>query len=262
MTLFHLTSKDGTTLGGEKSGQGPPLLLVHGATADRHRWETFTSLLDKRFTIYALDRRGRGESSDAPEYHLLREAEDVAAAVETIGGPVFVLGHSFGALCCLEAARLTGGFDRLVLYEPPMRDHPPVPEDIPARLQALTDQGKPEQALELFFREVVRMPEKEFVSYRQLPMWKRRVAMAHTLARELAAVQAYEFDPQRFAQIQMPVALLLGGDSPQTVQEATHRVSDALPTSRIIILPGQQHVAMDTSPELFASEVQAFLAGL
>jgi len=259
MTSLNITSKDGIILGAAKSGAGPPLLLVHGATADHHRWETLTSILDKRFTIYAMDRRGRGESGDSPDYHLLREAEDVAAVIESIGEAVFVLGHSFGALCCLEASLLTDQIERMILYKPPLPGHPPVPADIPPRLQTFVDRGKLESALEMFFREVVRMPEKEFIVYRQLPMWKTRVALAPTIARELAAVQAYEFHPHRFEKLKTPVVLLLGGDSPKSVHQATQWIAEALPESRVVVLPDQQHIAMDTNPELFVSEVLSFL---
>lgn len=64
-----------------------------------------------------MDRRGRGESGDGPAYSLDREAEDVAALVDSIGQPVNVLGHSYGALCAIKAALLTNNIRRLILYE-------------------------------------------------------------------------------------------------------------------------------------------------
>ena len=75
---------------------------------------------EQRFTVYALDRRGRGGSEDAQPYTIEREFDDVAATVNAIGEPVNVLGHSYGALCALEAALRTDHIRKLVLYEPPI----------------------------------------------------------------------------------------------------------------------------------------------
>jgi pimeloyl-ACP methyl ester carboxylesterase len=139
-----------------------------------------------------MDRRGRGGSGDSPAYDIMREAEDVAAVVDAIGEPAFVLGHSYGAVCSLEAALLTDNVRRLILYEPPiptgLRAYPP---GAPDRMQALIDSGELEAALEVFFREIVRMPEHELEAYRRLPMWKGRIQLAPTLPRELVFDQTY-----------------------------------------------------------------------
>jgi pimeloyl-ACP methyl ester carboxylesterase len=53
--------------------------------------------------------------------------------------------------------------------------------------------------------------------------------------------------------------LLVGGDSPAWLQKATQAIHQALLHSRIAILPGQQHIAMDTAPDLFVREAVSFL---
>ena len=258
--LDHITSNDGTTIGFWRSGSGPPLLLVHGTTADHRRWSRIAPGLEAHFCVYTMDRRGRGESGDAPAYELRREAEDVAAVVEAVGEPVFVLAHSYGAVCSLEAARLTDKIGRLILYEPPIPTGlPQYPPDIPARMQQRLDQGEQEAALEIFMGEIVRMPEHELAVYRQLPMWSGRIQLAPTIPREIMLDQTYQFDPNLFTTLQTPTLLLLGGDSPPLFERAIQRLDTTLPNSRVVILPGQQHVAMDTSPELFVSEVLNFL---
>ncbi len=88
------TSKDGTRIGWARSGDGPPVVLVHGGTADRTRWTPVLSALEERFTVYAVDRRGRGASGDAADYAIEREYEDVATVVDAIDEPVNLLGHS------------------------------------------------------------------------------------------------------------------------------------------------------------------------
>ena len=207
-----------------------------------------------------MDRRGRGGSSDSPDYDIMREAEDVAAMVEAIGEPVFILGHSYGGLCSLEAALLTDKVSRLILYEPPIPTGlPSYPPGVPDRLQALVDSGELEAALEVFFREIVRMPKHELEASRQLPMWKVRIPLATTIPRELAFDRSYSFNAEKFASLQVPTMLLLGGDSPQLFRQAIELVDSVLPDTRVVIMPGQQHVAMDTNPELFLREVLRFL---
>ena len=259
-SMKQITSNDGTVIAFRRSGAGPPLLFVHGATADHTRWSPIAPLFDRIFTVYAMDRRGRGESGDSRDYDIQREAEDVAAVVEAIGESASVLGHSFGALCSLEAALLTDSMHRLILYEPPFPGVAPVvPREIPERIQALIDGGDPEAALEVFFREIVRMPEEELKEYRKLPVWQTRVSLAPTIARELMIDRTYPWHPDKFAGMEAPTMLLQGGDSPAFARQAVEMVHAALPNSRVVVLPGQQHIAMDTAPELFAREVVRFL---
>lgn len=102
-----------------------------------------------------------------------------------------------------------------------------------------------------FLREVMKMPPHELELYRSLPVWPKRVAAAHTIPRELRAGEGYAFDPGRFGQLTAPTMLLLGGDSPPMFKASTEGVEAALPNAHVKVLPGQQHIAMDTAPELF-----------
>jgi pimeloyl-ACP methyl ester carboxylesterase len=260
VAMATITSKDGTRIAYSRSGSGQPLVLVHGTTADHTRWSRLLPELEPHFTVYAIDRRGRGGSGDAAEYDIAREFEDVAAVIDAIGEPVFLLGHSYGAICSLEASLLTDKVRRLILYEPPIPIGEPVyPLGVPGRIQALVDAGDRETALEVFFREVVRMPEREFEVYRTLPAWQARVTLAPTIPRELVIERSYRFRPERFVHFSIPTLLLLGGESPSVFRRVIDMLGAALPTSRITVMPGQQHIAMDTAPELFVREVLGFL---
>jgi pimeloyl-ACP methyl ester carboxylesterase len=260
VNMQKVKSKDGTTIAFWKSGSGPPLLLVHGTTADHQRWATISPQFEQHFTVYEMDRRGRGGSADSPEYNIMREAEDVAAVLKGIGEPAFVFGHSYGAVCTLEAALLTGNIRRLILYEPPIPTGLPFyPPGTPDRMQKHIDEDELEAALEIFFREIVRMPEQEFEAYRQLPMWKVRITLTPTIPRELAIDRSYSFNPEKFINLQVPTLLLLGGDSPPLFQQAIGIIDSSLPNSKVVTMAGQQHIAMDTNPELFVGEVMQFL---
>lgn len=258
--LDHVTSDDGTTLAVWQRGSGPPLLLVHGTTADHSRWAPITPRLERHFTVHAMDRRGRGGSGDGPAYDIRREFEDVAAVVEAIDEPVFVLGHSYGALCSLGASLLTDRMARLVLYEPPIpTGSDQYPPGFPERMQAQLDDGDLEAALVGFFREVVRMPDHELSAYRQLPVWKVRVQLAPTVPREIVTSSDFTFVAREYAGMKTPTLLLLGGDSPPMFSMAIDVLREALPDNRVVVLPGQQHIAMDTDPDLFVTEVLSFL---
>jgi len=107
----EIVSRDGTTIGVWRSGDGPPLVLVHGAAADHSRWAPVLPALEQRFTVLAIDRRGRGASGDAGDYEIEREYEDLAEVVASVGEEAAVLGHSYGGICALECALLTAGHD-------------------------------------------------------------------------------------------------------------------------------------------------------
>lgn len=259
--MKQIFSPDGTRIGYEQTGTGSPLVLVHGGTAGKSRWAPVLPGLAQHLTVYALDRRGRGASGDADAYALEREFEDVAALVDAIGGPVDLLGHSFGAVCSLWAARRSPNVRRLVLYEPPPTGIPGTfPPAVASRMQALLDAGDRDGVVTTFMQEIARIPPDELETLRSLPAWQGRVAAAHTILREVYAVEQYSpLDPSDFESFRTPTLLLLGSDSPAYQKANTEAVHSALPRSRVVVMPGQQHVAMDTAPGLFVSEVLAFL---
>lgn len=157
--LEKTVSRDGTPIAYRRSGQGPPLLLVHGASGDASRWEMVLPLLEPHATVCAMNRRGRGASGDAHGYAIADEAADVAAVVDAVaaatGGTVDGLGHSYGATCALEATLLTTGIRRLVLYE--SGGGVPTPAGITDRLAALIDRGRREEVVTTLLRELAGM---------------------------------------------------------------------------------------------------------
>lgn len=260
--MHTVTSGDGTRIAFWRSGQGPPLLLVHGATADHTTtWRFVLTELERRFTVYAMDRRGRGGSGDATVHDLRREAGDVAAVVDAIGEPVSLLAHSYGALCAIEAALLTPNLRRLILYEGvPLRGADSFPSSAIDRLDAMLAAGDMEGMLTTLFRDLVEMPSEELELLRsQHDAWAARLANARALPREARIEAEYTFSPGRFAGMHTPTLLLVGGDSPPREMVNARGVAEALPDARVSVLPGQQHAAMYAAPEAFLTEVVRFL---
>ncbi|MCK9364761.1 MAG: alpha/beta hydrolase [Syntrophales bacterium] len=260
--MEYVTSKDGTQIAYERRGEGPPLVLVHGAAADHSRWKSLLPALKKYFTVYAVDRRGRGQSGDVRAYAIEREYEDVVAVVDSIPAPVNLLGHSYGAICSLEASLRTSNIRKLILYEPPIPIDlkKNISASIISRMKACLHVGKREEALLLFLQEIVRIPQKEIDILRLLPNWSFRVATAHTIPREEACAKAYVLAPQRFSHMETHTLLLLGGDSPSSFKDAIEALKISVPNSRIATMHRQGHAAMETAPELFLEEVIGFLS--
>ncbi len=263
--MEKVISKDGTSIAYHRRGGGEPFVLVHGSgAANPVAWTAVLPTLEEHFTIYAMDRRGRGQSGDGPVYAIEREWEDIVAVIDSISEPVNLLGHSFGALCALEAALLTRNLRQLILYEPylPLSGMELYPAGVIDRLQAMVDVGDREGALTMFYSEVVMLPPHEIEQLRSSPAWSARVASVRTIVREAQAEEGYVFDAQRFKDLTTPTLLLLGGDSPPILKSVTEVIYTALPNSQIAVMPGQQHTAMYNAPDLFIDKVLTFLTGL
>ncbi|MEW5422180.1 alpha/beta fold hydrolase [Amorphus sp. 3PC139-8] len=255
-------SKDGTLVAGELVGAGIPVLLVHGTSSARGRWAPVLATMSERLQLCLMDRRGRGLSGDGAEHSLAAEVADVAALAREAGARVLI-GHSFGAICALEAARDLPDLQAVVLYEPPVPVPPVAPDPVDAanirRIGEQAAAGWSEEAVLTFMRDVLAMPAAQIEAARKSPGWGERVALAPTLSRELAAVRAYHFGAGRFTELTVPVLVLLGGESPQRYVDAAHLVADGLPNAHLGLLPGQRHTAITEAPDLFASKVMAFL---
>lgn len=260
--MHKIISSDGTWIAYDRRGSGQPLVLVPGTgAANPVAWTEVIPALEEHFAVYAVDRRGHGESGDGADYSIEREAEDIVAIVASTGEPVNLLGHSFGALCALEASLLTRNIRKLILYEPaiPLPDKAIYSKGVINRLQALLETGDRESVLIEYYRNVAMLSDEDIEQFKSSPAWPARIATAHTLPREARAEEAYRFEPGRFKDHQIPTRFLLGSESPLFLKTSTETIQHALPNSHITVMPGQQHIAMYTAPDLFLQSVLTFL---
>lgn len=250
-------SPAGATIAYWRSGAGPPLVLVHGSISDRTAWVLVQPALEQRFTVYAVNRRGR-EGSSPPQPHTMdNEFEDVAAVVNAIGEPVHLLAHSLGAVCSLGATALTTNIRSLVLYEPPLLGT--VRREMTGNVRTLLDDGRADDALAMFLAQAVHLTAEEIERMRQSPIWANIVVHVPNLVEEIGASEHYRFDASRYAGLDIPVLLLVGGDSPPRSREIIDALAQALPNAEARELPGERHLAQLSSPDLFTSEVLRFL---
>jgi pimeloyl-ACP methyl ester carboxylesterase len=213
-------SADGTIIAFDRTGDGPPLVLIGGAMSTRVAAAGLASHLDD-LTVVRYDRRGRGDSTDTAPYAVEREIEDLDALLRVVGGSAFVYGHSSGAVLGLRAAEAGLAIPRLALYEPPFmiddtRELPP--PDYVERLRALVAAGRPGDAVEYFLRVAVQVPAGAIAGMQASPMWPGLEAVAHTIAYDAKimgdTVRGNPGPLRRWAAIATPTLVLDGGASP------------------------------------------------
>ena len=258
--LRHLTSPDGVSIACEVSGEGTPVVLVHGAGSARWSFGLVRPQLESRFTVVAIDRRGRGDSSDGEGYGLEREFEDVAAVVRDAGEGALLVGHSYGGLIAAGAAQLLDGLPRLVLYEPPMGGVL-AGDELIARWERLIREGERDLMVREYFREVAGYAEDEIAELTLLRVWERRREISPTVPRELRAELAFRLDRAALGQLTTPTLMLLGRESPDWARRSTDAYSEALPHAEVRILEGHGHNATTSGPELLGAELASFLSG-
>lgn len=258
-------SRDGTAIAFERSGDGPPLVLVDGALCYRASgpMRPLAARLADAFTVYTYDRRGRGESDNMLPYAVEREIEDLDALIDEAGGSAFVLGLSSGAALSLEAARHELAIRMLAMYEAPFivdASRPPVSDDYVSELNALIAADRRADAVRLFMG-IVGVPAVLIQLMRFMPAWSKLKAVAHTLPYDTAIVcgnQRGRALPASWGAITVPTIAIDGGKSPEWMRNATRAVADILPNATYVTLPGQTHMV---SAKVLAPAIVEYFRG-
>lgn len=263
-----VTSRDGTSIAYSRTGRGPALIVVCGATAFRATDPALAALaemLAPQFTVVTYDRRGRGESGNTLPFSTQRELDDIAALIEMVGGRASLLGYSSGAVVALEAAASGLPVDRLVMYEPPFvlpgTGFPPPPADYVETLEEYTRRGDGGGAVAYFMRGVG-MPDEAIEGMKQTPFWPVMESIGPTIAYDgrfmfEAYYTAGRF-PERWTSVTQPVLVLNGDASFPFMPAAADAVAAALPNATRKTLAGQDH---GPKPEAMAPVLREFLAG-
>jgi pimeloyl-ACP methyl ester carboxylesterase len=244
-------SSDGTTIAFDRSGEGPPLVLVGGALSDRST-ASMAGHLAERFTVIAYDRRGRGDSGDTAPYEVDREVDDLLALIVDAGGSAFVFGHSSGAVLGLEAAAHGLPIAKLALYEPPFivdDSRPELPRDYVTHLEELVSADRRGDAVEYFMTTAVGVPADMVTEMRSWRRWPSMEALAHTISydgRMMGDAIAGSPEPlQRWESVTIPTLVMDGGASPDWQRNAVRALVDVLPNVRHRTLEGQGHGPAD-----------------
>jgi pimeloyl-ACP methyl ester carboxylesterase len=250
-------SNDDTTIAFDRSGDGPPVVLISGGPSDRSANAQLAGLLAPRLTVYNYDRRGRGDSGDTPPYAVDREYEDLAAVIAAAGGSAALIGDSGTGNIALEAAARGLPVTKLALWEPPFivdDSRPPVPKDWGQRVAELVSAGRPGDALEYWITTVVGAPVD--ARMRQSPLWAAMEPNAHMLVRDAALLGDFSLPAERLASVTVPTLVLDGGEM-AWLSRGVRALVEVLPNAQHRPLAGQPHgIAMD----VLAAAVIDFLA--
>ncbi|MGC5032745.1 alpha/beta fold hydrolase [Micromonospora sp. DT229] len=257
-------SADGTPIGYDQRGDGPPVVLVTGALGDRDTHAPLANALARRFTVFTYDRRGRGQSGDLGPYEVDREIEDLAAIITEAGGSAAVYGHSSGAGLAMRAAASGLPIDRLILHEAPYgtddEDERRDAHDFAVRLRELLAERRSGDAVALFM-ETTGTPPDTVAQWRTESWWPTLEARAHTLAYDSAVMgdeKGGGVPTDLIASVRVPTLVLSGGDSFDFMRQVADRITELLPDGRHRVVEGQGH---NVPAEVLAPVLISFLDG-
>ena len=221
--MLHEVGVNGIQLSYREEGDAgaPPLLLIHGRTADHNDWNGITQYFAARYHVIVPDLRGHGGSDRPGDYQIPVMAEDIAALIRQLRlGAVTLIGHSLGGVVSYHlAARWPELVARLVLEDAP----PPWP---------MAERGPVEEDGSTGFDwRMVHETEAQFIA--PDPEW-----------------------PALLAEITAPTLVLSGG--PSSHIEAW-RVAEAVPGARLVTIDAG-HLIHVSNRKAFLKAVDEFLA--
>ena len=255
--MNQVTSEDGTTIAYDRLGEGPPVVLVCGASVDRRTSAGFAQHLAADFTVFNYDRRGRGDSGDSQPYAIEREVEDIQAVIEAAGGAACLWGSSSGGVLGLIAAERGAPITKLALWEPPFVPEGvpgPPPEEQVEQYERMIAEDRRGDAVEYFMSKVVGMPPEFVAGARTQPFWAATEALAHTLAYDARVMADYR-PPADAASVKVPTLVIAGGADIPWMRDAARMLAEALPEGQAQFLDGQGH---DVDPSALAPVLKEF----
>jgi len=248
-----------------RRGDGPSLVLLHGAVCDSRVWRVELESLSDAFTVVAWDAPGCGGSSDPPDDFRMPDYGDcLARFVDSLGlGPAHVLGHSWGSALALELYRqrpdplrslvLVGAYAGWAGSLPP--------DEVERRLHfALQTTELGPEAFEPttmrgLFSDV--MPQERARELAAI-MSDTRPAGTRTMAYALAEADLRDV----LARIGVPTLLVYGDQDERSPLSVAHELHAAIPGSTLSVLPGLGHECYLESAPAFEEAVRTFLRGV
>jgi len=284
MSAGSVVSRDGTSIGYLRLGQGPALVLLHGSMETARSHTALALALSDAFTVYLPDRRGRGMSGSYPAgYGMRTELEDLAAVLE-VSAAELVFGVSASGLVALEAARTMPSIRKVAVYEPALLPAGSKHVNWLPRFDREMRAGDTAGALVTSMLGLELMPPVIKVIPRPVLKWLSNLAMKSedkkagpdtVTMRALAPTVYYEGvllaemagQLDTFADVRAEVLLLGGSKGLAFLKPALDDLARTLPDNRRVEFAGLDHGgSADVShanrggkPEVVAPELRGFL---
>jgi pimeloyl-ACP methyl ester carboxylesterase len=251
---------NGLELAYRRAGEGPPLVLLHGFTHDGRVWRPQLAGLADELTVVAWDEPGAGGSSDLPEGFALADyANRLAALIQALDlGPVHLAGLSWGGTVALELYRHHPRLvATLILVDTYAGWKGSLPEEeVRARVAGMREMlAAPDEEFDprlpgLFAGD----PPAEFV-----PLLDE---IASDVRRQTLKTQLYVI-PQAdqrdlLDRIAVPTLLIWGELDVRSPLEVARQFEQAIPDTKLVVLPGAGHVTNLERPEEFNEAVREF----
>jgi pimeloyl-ACP methyl ester carboxylesterase len=263
--LGEVRSADGTTIGYQRVGTGPAVVLLHGAGQSSGNLTRLARGLSGAFTVYLPDRRGRGRSGPYGDFHgLATEIEDLSALLD-VSGARRLFGLSSGAVIAIEAALARPDITKLALYEPPLTFDGVVHGAWAPRYERQLDAGMPGAALVTVLKATADrtspirwIPPRPLAAALDFAIKRTagRPAPAGLMSpRELIPTLRYDAQTvngaagalERFGVLSCAVLLLGGSRSARNLTASLGGLQGVLPGARRVVIRGTGHTAPDNS---------------
>jgi pimeloyl-ACP methyl ester carboxylesterase len=265
-----LAIADGTRVPYASTGEGEPVVFIHGSLCDFRYWKPQLGSLSAGFCCIAPSLSHYWPAVSAKAFGWREHVEEMAAFIGALGlGPVHVVGHSRGGCIAFQlAVRHPGQVKSLVLADPggPVeRDasRKRAPPTLPAHVNALRaraaeliERGEVDAGLELFVDSVSR-PGYWARSPREIRMMS--TDNAQTLALQVRdPLPAY--DAQSAARVKCPTLLIDGEKSPGMFRDAATALERWIDGARRMTIEGASHGMNVTHAARFNLAVAAAVA--
>jgi pimeloyl-ACP methyl ester carboxylesterase len=251
---------NGLDIAYRRAGDGPPLVLVHGAAEDGRAWQPQLAALADEFTVIAWDEPGAGGSSDLPaDFSLAEYAHCLAALIEAVGlGPAHVAGLSWGGTVVLELYRhhpeLVATLILVDTYAGWKGSLPP--DEVRARVAGgLETLAAPSVEFDPTFPGLFAGdPPAEFV-----PLLDGMTAAVRPgTLRNLLFVMAEADQRDILPNIAVPTLLIWGELDVRSPLSVAREFEQAIPDAQLVVIPGCGHVSNLERPGPFNDAVRAF----
>lgn len=246
----------------QRSGQGQPLIILHGLFGSLENWGAQVRQLSEQFDVIAVDLRNHGRSDHADRMDYSSMAEDVIALMDQLDlKRVLLMGHSMGGKAAMQLAMdHPSRVERLIVVDIAPVQYPPHHTDVFAGLNDIDlSQLKSRRDADLILSEhVSSAPTRAFLLknlYRNEAKtfaWRMNLPV---LEQQYAAIsKAPEGNPYTG-----PTLFIKGGDSDYLTTRSQPAIMSLFPNAGFKIIAGAGHLPHVEKPVAFTRLVEKFL---